>query len=114
MKKIFCALFGHTHIYNVFIGYHYCARCGELMGDSLAGVFFDSLCVAVDHNCQTCFDNYAKLSWKDKFLVKYPFEKDENGLVRVITEEEREIKMDEMMENMKKERKRILKKHEQS
>ena len=68
-KEVTCALLGHSHITTGFLGYVYCARCGE----KLAGFYNDPLEVRVDHDCPTCRENYAKLGWEDKVLTPYPF-----------------------------------------
>ena len=72
-KEVTCALLGHSHITTGFLGYVYCASCGEKLGDMFAGFYNDSLEVRVDHDCPTCRDNYAKLGWEDKVLTPYPF-----------------------------------------
>ena len=36
-KEVTCALLGHSHITTGFLGYVYCARCGEKLGDMFAG-----------------------------------------------------------------------------
>ena len=76
-KNITCALLGHSHITTGFLGYVYCARCGEQIGDALAGSYYDPLEVRVGHNCPTCRTNYGKLGWEDKILTPDPFIKEE-------------------------------------
>ncbi len=75
-KSVTCLFLGHSHITTGCFGYVYCARCGEQIGDNLAGCFYDPLEVRVGHNCPTCRENYAKLGWKDKVLCPDPFTKD--------------------------------------
>ena len=72
-KEVSCARLGHSHITTGFLGYVYCARCGEKLGDMFAGFYNDPLEVRVDHDCPTCRENYAKLGWEDKVLTPYPF-----------------------------------------
>ena len=76
-KNITCALLGHSHITTGFFGYVYCARCGEQIGDALAGSYYDPLEVRVGHNCPTCRTNYGKLGWEDKILTPDSFIKEE-------------------------------------
>lgn len=73
LKKICCALWGHSKIQHTFFGYWYCCRCEAQVGDSLGGVYSAENIVILNHNCKKCVENYKKLSWKDKFLVPYPF-----------------------------------------
>ena len=75
IKQILCVLFGHSKIVENCLGYISCARCGEQLGDTLAGVYSLHKCVIVGHNCHTCRDNYKKLTWRDKFLTPNPFKK---------------------------------------
>lgn len=75
IKSVFCAIFGHSRIQTTFFGYYYCGRCGDQLGDTLAGVYPANTVVIKNHNCKVCFKNYKKCSWKDKFLVPYPFER---------------------------------------
>jgi len=72
-KKTFCTWTRHSRIHTNCFGYKYCARCGEQVGDSLAGYYYDENTVVIGHNCPKCFENYKKLSWIDKFLTPYPF-----------------------------------------
>jgi len=72
IKKIFCVFFGHSRIIENCFGYVHCARCGELLGDVIGGVYDGSDKVIMGHNCDTCKANYKKLTLKDKFLVKNP------------------------------------------
>ena len=78
-KNVTCALLGQSHITTGCWGYVYCARCGEQLGDSLGGCFYDPLEVRVGHNCPTCRANYKKLGWKDKVLTPDPFTEAEGG-----------------------------------
>jgi len=75
IKKVFCALFGHTKIQSQFFGYWYCGRCGEQLGDSLGGVYSAEDVVIIGHNCETCRKNHKKLKWHEKILVPNPFKK---------------------------------------
>ena len=73
LKHVFCALFGHSNIITTFFGYVYCARCGDQIGDSLGGYYENTGAVIIGHNCPKCKANYAKLTWRDKFLAPNPF-----------------------------------------
>ena len=73
-NKIICSLIGHSHICTSFMGYRYCGRCNEELGDNLGG--YDTGvkdAVLVGHNCKTCRRNYIDCTWKDKLYVKDPF-----------------------------------------
>lgn len=48
-RKIYCVKHGHSHLMDHFFGYHYCARCGEQLGDSLGGVYANPDAVYVHH-----------------------------------------------------------------
>lgn len=69
MRAIFCVLFGHSNILTNCLGYINCGRCKEQLGDTLAGAYTNSRAVMVGHNCETCRENYKKLTWRDKFLI---------------------------------------------
>lgn len=72
-NSIICSLIGHSNIQTTFFGYHNCGRCGEQVGDSLGGIYFNNDEVIIGHNCDTCRDNFKKCTWKDKLYVKDPF-----------------------------------------
>jgi hypothetical protein len=72
-KAILCILFGHSNIVSTWFGYVYCGRCEEQVGDTLAGSYFAGNVVIIGHNCETCRENYKKMTWWDKFLVPNPF-----------------------------------------
>jgi hypothetical protein len=71
-KIAVCAFLGHSRIIEGFLGYQYCGRCGEQVGDTLggAGIRFS---VGIGHNCKTCQENYKQMTWRDKLFVRYPF-----------------------------------------
>ena len=73
IKGIVCQLIGHSRIVELCFGYVSCARCGDQIGDTLAGIYDTSDKVIVGHNCETCRSNYEKLGWKDRFMVDDPF-----------------------------------------
>lgn len=74
-KEIACSLIGHSNIVTNCFGYVHCARCDEQIGDTLMGLYDDMGQVVVNHNCKTCKENWAKMTWKDKYLVKYNMDK---------------------------------------
>jgi hypothetical protein len=77
IKKSLCVFWGHSNIVRSCFGYITCARCDEQIGDSLGGYWNNPNCVVVGHNCETCQENYKRLSWKDKFLCPNPFERED-------------------------------------
>jgi hypothetical protein len=80
IKRVVCALVGHSNIVTNCFGYKNCARCDEQVGDSLGGVWSGAKAVIVDHDCETCRENYAKMDWKDKLFVEDPFVEKESEL----------------------------------
>jgi hypothetical protein len=68
-RAVTCALIGHSNIMTLCFGYHSCARCGEQVGDSLAGAYSNEKAVYVEHNCDICRTNYDCLKWSDKYLA---------------------------------------------
>jgi len=75
-NNIICSLIGHSRICTTCIGYRYCGRCGDQLGDSLGSMDFgNKSAVLIGHNCPTCRKNYKKCTWKDKLYVKNPFTK---------------------------------------
>jgi len=73
VKKVTCSLIGHSNIQTTYFGYHYCGRCNDQVGDSLGSIYSNDKQVIIGHNCKTCYSNYKKLTWKDKFKVQNPF-----------------------------------------
>ena len=76
-KKITCALLGHSKIQEFFLWQYSCSRCGEVVGDSLVGIYDAKDVVVVGHDCEICRSNYEKLTWKDKIFCPDPFAKSE-------------------------------------
>lgn len=75
-RRIFCATHGHSRLRDFFFGYHYCARCGDTLGDSLGSMYSDSEAVFIHHmylwtaegkraNGCTCPENAKNLRRKD-------------------------------------------------
>lgn len=79
-RKIYCATHGHTPIRDYCFGYHHCARCGEMLGDSLGGAYRDDAAVYPSHlgknikGCN-CAANAKKLTARDLNLVPPKFVK---------------------------------------
>jgi len=79
-RRIFCARVGHSRIRDYFFGYHYCARCGDTLGDSIGSIYVDSDAIYLHHmhvflnegqrikGCP-CPENVAKLTKMDLKLV---------------------------------------------
>lgn len=73
-NAVACALIGHSRIQTHCFGYYNCARCGELVGDTLGTVYNGAAkAVVVGHNCPACQTNYKECTWKDKVFVANPF-----------------------------------------
>ena len=68
-KEIVCSFIGHSNIVTGCFGYIYCGRCEAQVGDALGGYYRNNNAVQVGHNCETCRENYKKLTWKDKYLA---------------------------------------------
>lgn len=76
-----CAIVSHSRIQTLCFGYYSCARCGAQVGDALGSVYPEAAnVVVVGHNCDTCRENYKKLTWKDTLFAPDPFK--EVGLGR--------------------------------
>lgn len=76
-KSVVCSLIGHSNIQTWCFGYVSCARCGDQVGDSLMGLYRNGKQVIVGHNCEVCQENYAKMTWKDKYMAPDPFKPEE-------------------------------------
>ena len=69
-KAMLCALVGHSRIRDYCFGYHHCARCGAMLGDSLAGAYQDDKAAYPGHlgrdieGCH-CNENAKTLTWRD-------------------------------------------------
>lgn len=73
-NNIICSLIGHSKICTGFMGYRYCGRCGDQLGDSLASIDPGATeAVYVGHKCEKCEVNWKKCTWKDKLYCKDPF-----------------------------------------
>lgn len=76
-NEVVCAMIGHSNIQTVCFGYFHCARCGQLVGDNLAGIYENAEnIVIVGHDCDKCRENFKKLTWRDKLYCPNPFGKE--------------------------------------
>lgn len=82
-RSTVCAMVGHSRIRDYCFGYHHCARCGALRGDSLAGAYRDDDAVYPSHlkvrpipdGCN-CAKNAESLTWRDTLYLPDPFPAD--------------------------------------
>ena len=72
LRRIACAVFGHSRIVTKSWSYVYCVRCEAQVGDTLAGVWNDIGAVIFGHKCQTCESNYRSLSLWNKLFIRNP------------------------------------------
>jgi len=85
-KEIICTFIGHSLIQTSCFGYKYCGRCGEQVGDSLGGIWYDAeKAVLAGHNCKTCRANFKKLSWREKLYCRNPFAKNYDKSKYILT-----------------------------
>jgi len=52
--QIYCVKHGHAKFIWSFFDYVHCGRCGEQIGDTLAGIFSGKGYVVVGHDCEEC------------------------------------------------------------
>ncbi len=70
-NEITCSFIGHSNIVDGCMGYMYCGRCGDQIGDALGSVYSNDDAVLIGHGCDICDKNYDKLTWKDKIYVPH-------------------------------------------
>lgn len=68
--QIYCVKHGHANYFWSFFGYAHCGRCGEQIGDNLAGIFDGKGKVLVGHDCDECTLAISKLSQLDLGILK--------------------------------------------
>lgn len=68
--RIYCVKHGHAKYFYGFFGYAYCGRCGEQIGDSLAGIFEGTGFVLIGHDCNECTRVIATLSQFDLAILR--------------------------------------------
>lgn len=73
-RRVVCALSRHSRIVTTCMGYIYCARCEDQIGDSLGGAGSTANAVIVGHDCDSCRENAKSLTWQDTFLSPDPFD----------------------------------------
>lgn len=70
---VVCSLVGHSQVVTGCLGYVYCGRCGQQIGDTLGSICDLSEAVIVGHDRDVCRCNYDKLGWEHKLLTPDPF-----------------------------------------
>ena len=70
--RIICGFLDHSQFTTNFFGYVYCARCGEEMGDNLAGSFANGISINSEHelDCKNCMEIRNNMSFKERFISK--------------------------------------------
>lgn len=68
--RTLCAVFGHPPVVTSCFGYINCARCGELLGDSLGGVASVGERLLVGHDCEQCRAAEENLRPIDRLLTE--------------------------------------------
>ena len=68
--KIYCIKHGHAKYITKFFGYVYCGRCGEQIGDQLAGIFDTRDLMVIGHRCKVCNKIRKSLSKMDLKIVE--------------------------------------------
>lgn len=68
-RKIYCARHGHSNVISNCFGYISCGRCGEQIGDTLAGLYSNPKAVLIGHSCPSCFHNAIGLTKHDLALL---------------------------------------------
>lgn len=71
-NSVACTLIGHSNIIETCFGYVHCARCGDQIGDTLAGAYRNDRAVIIGHDCSICRDNATRLTWQDKLFIDKP------------------------------------------
>jgi hypothetical protein len=68
-----CSIIGHSMMVRLDFGYAHCARCGELVGDALAGSFRCNDSVTYwsgdVQKCSKCEKNVELMTWKDTYAL---------------------------------------------
>jgi hypothetical protein len=71
--RIYCVKHGHARYVTTFWGYVYCGRCGEQIGDGLAGVFDPSDRMVIGckrKGCKVCPRVMREANALDKEIIK--------------------------------------------
>ena len=69
-RKIYCVKHGHAKYITNCFGYVYCGRCGQQIGDQLAGCFDSSNYLLISCPCKICNKIRRTLSKYDLRIVK--------------------------------------------
>lgn len=72
LQRILCAVFRHSNLENDFWGQVTCGRCGDILGDTLAGCYRNPKQVGIGCDCDKCRENYQRLTFIDTFLAEKP------------------------------------------
>ena len=72
MKRVYCAVFGHSDLIDGCIGYMYCGRCSAQLGDTLGGIYRNERAVIRGHGCDTCRENWTKMPMRSRLLAGSP------------------------------------------
>lgn len=75
VKRVICAIWGHSRIQTHCFGYYHCSRCDAQVGDQLGSIYDASDVVIVGHDCDQCRVNYQNCDWYDRILTPNPFKK---------------------------------------
>lgn len=100
LRATVCAWWGHSHMATQFFGEQYCARCGQQIGDSLAGMGRTDILFVGDsaHDCPECRERATKMTWRDTFLTPHKIPDFDSEL----TIPQQKEKSREMMEDLKR------------
>lgn len=78
--RIYCVKHGHAKYVTMCFGYVYCGRCGEQIGDRLAGIFDTTNVMFINHKCPTCNKIKKTLSKMDLKIVEKLEKKEIKGV----------------------------------
>lgn len=67
--RIYCVKNGHASYISHCFGYIHCGRCGDQIGDQLAGCFDTTNMITIGHNCDLCNKLKNDLSELDKQIL---------------------------------------------
>lgn len=68
-NSIVCSLIGHSKIRTFFFGYNYCGRCKQELGDSLGGIWKQTVEYIEGHTDEECLNALKNMGWEDKLYV---------------------------------------------
>ena len=73
-NELACSFIWHSNIIESCFWYIHCGRCKAQIWDSLWWYYNNPKCVIIWHKCETCIENYEKLTRQDKIFVQDPFQ----------------------------------------